>query len=89
MTPAAAAHVPKRAFRSAPPLRREALRDALPAVVQLLHGDRLQDAPAGYVDDYVALAWLHWEGGRLELTESGRTLCGELSVRQTPGAESA
>lgn len=52
-------------------LRRERLRDALPATIELLTRRRAGDIPAGYIDDYVALHWLEWHGGGLRVTVTG------------------
>lgn len=67
-----------RTARHAPPLRREVLRDALASSVSMLHHDRADDIPDGYLADYVALAWLRWTGGRLCLTTAGEALCRQL-----------
>jgi hypothetical protein len=67
--------------RSPPTLRREALRDALLSCVDLLRKRRARDIPEGYIDDYVALNWLEWNGGALRLTTTGDNVCQQL-VRQ-------
>lgn len=63
------------------PLRREALRDALLATVDLLYRRRAGEIREGYIDDYVALKWLEWNGGGLRLTASGETVCRQLSAQ--------
>ena len=62
-------------------LRREALRDALLNSVELLRKRRARDIPDGYIDDYVALNWLEWNGGGLRLTTTGDNVCQQL-IRQ-------
>lgn len=62
-------------------LRREALRDALLNCVDLLRRHRARDIPDGYIDDYVALNWLEWNGGSLRLTTTGDNVRQQL-IRQ-------
>jgi hypothetical protein len=62
-------------------LRREALRDALPGVVDLLTRRRAVDIEIGYIDDCVALNWLEWKGGALRLTTRGNNVCKQLIDR--------
>ena len=69
------------ATKTSPTLRREALRDALLSTVELLRKRRARDIPEGYIDDYVALNWLEWNGGALRLTTTGDNVCQQL-VRQ-------
>ncbi len=64
-----------------PAPRREALRDALLATVSLLKGRRAAEIDAGYIDDYVALNWMEWNGGGLRLTTTGENVCKQLTVR--------
>lgn len=55
--------------------RREALRQALQASVDLLYRRRASAIPEGYIDDYVSLNWLQWCGGDLKLTPLGQDIC--------------
>lgn len=64
-----------------PPLRRETLRDALPASVDLLLRRRASDIAPGYIDDYVALDWLEWHGGGLRVTVVGQNICRQIALR--------
>jgi hypothetical protein len=68
---------------SPPPrtIRREALRDALLATVDLLERRRASDIADGYIDGYVALDWLEWNGGGLRLTATGSNVCKQLTDR--------
>lgn len=57
--------------------RRERLRRALPATVELLQGrqaDRIDDSD---IEAYVSLNWLEWHGGGLRLTITGRNVCAQ------------
>jgi hypothetical protein len=62
-------------------LRREALREALPGMVDLLRRRRAVDIEPGYIDDCVALNWLEWNGGALRLTTTGNNICEQLIDR--------
>ena len=64
-----------------PALRREALRDGLLGTVDLLKRRRASDIADGYIDDYVALNWLEWNGGLLRLTATGDNVCKQLIAR--------
>ena len=44
-------------------IRHENLRDALPSTVELLKRRRASDIADGYIDGYVQLNWLEWNGG--------------------------
>jgi len=65
---------------SPPTLRREALRDALLSTVDLLKRRRAAEIDQGYIDDYVALNWLEWNGGGLRLTTTGDNVCKQLAA---------
>jgi hypothetical protein len=56
-----------------PPLRfpREVLKSEFLGHVQLLKQRRCADIAEGYVDGYVALNWMEWNGGSLQLTVTG------------------
>lgn len=69
----------KSSSQSPPVLRREALFDALLTTVDQLRRRRAADIPAGYIDDYVALDWLEWNGGGLQLTETGDRVCKQIT----------
>lgn len=59
--------------------RRGTLREALPACIGMLNRHRACEIPDGYIDDYVALDWLQWRGGSLELTITGKNVLRELA----------
>ncbi|MDG0831686.1 hypothetical protein EXH51_02895 [Pelomonas saccharophila] len=70
----------------APPLapaRRDALRDELPATVDLLRRRRAADIAEDDIEAYVALHWLEWHGGSLRLTTTGENLCKHLASQRT------
>lgn len=62
-----------------PQLRREMLRDNLSATVGHLHDHRENLIEEGYIEDYVALHWLEWNGGTLRLTDTGHSLCDKFN----------
>lgn len=67
--------------RSPPVLQREALREALPGMVDLLARRRAVDIEVGYIDECVALNWLEWKGGALRLTTTGNNVCKQVMHR--------
>lgn len=64
-----------------PALRHEALRQGLPDTVMLLKQQRAAEIVDGYIDQYVHLNWLEWNGGSLRLTVTGDNICKQLRVR--------
>lgn len=76
-----AAHAPTRAPVPAPHPR-EALLGALLDTVDLLHSRRAAEIGAGYIDDYVALNWLEWNGGSLRLTVTGDNIRKQLKAQR-------
>ncbi len=64
-----------------PRLSPDLLRAGLPACVELLRQRRAADIPAGYIEDYVTLDWMEWQGGSLKLTTLGQNICRQLAVR--------
>lgn len=65
----------------APELRRQALREALLSTVDLLKRRRAAEIDTAYIDNYVELNWLEWNGGGLRLTTTGDNVCKQLSAR--------
>lgn len=63
------------------PSRKSALREGLLATVDLLRRRRAAEVAAGFIDDYVALDWLEWNGGALRLTTTGENLCRQLKAK--------
>ncbi|MFG6485647.1 hypothetical protein ACG04R_03125 [Roseateles sp. BYS78W] len=60
--------------------RRDVLRDRLLPTVDLLKQRRAGEIPEDYIDDYVALHWLEWQGGTLRLTTTGENVCKHLTT---------
>lgn len=65
--------------KPAPP--RDNLRESLLATVDLLKRRRAAEIDAAFIDEYVALNWLEWNGGGLRLTVTGENICRQLSAR--------
>lgn len=65
----------------APALRRQALRDALLSTVDLLKRRRAAEIDTDYIDGYVAMNWLEWNGGGLRLTTTGDNVCRQLQLQ--------
>ena len=67
------------------PHGREDLLGALLDTVSLLQHRRAAEIGEGYIDEYVALNWLEWNGGTLRLTVTGHALRLRIAVtRKTP-----
>ena len=58
-----------------------ALREGLQDTVNLLKQHRAAEIVDGYIDRYVNLNWLEWNGGSLRLTVTGDNICKQLRVR--------
>ncbi|HLL20407.1 MAG TPA: hypothetical protein VK439_16630 [Rubrivivax sp.] len=48
--------------------------------MDLLKQRRAAEIDPGFIDDYVALNWLEWNGGGLRLTVTGENICRQLSA---------
>lgn len=64
-----------------PSLKSVALREGLLDTVTLLKQHRAAEIVDGYIDNYVSLNWLEWNGGSLRLTVTGDNICKQLRVR--------
>lgn len=51
--------------------REEALAQVLPLHIEMLGQRRAAELPRGDVQDYLALGWLRWAGGRIVVTPMG------------------
>jgi len=60
--------------------RKERLRLALPAAVELLRTRQAGMIEAREIDEFVALNWLEWHGGTLRLTVTGANVCSQSRV---------
>ncbi len=63
--------------------RKERLRLALPAAVELLRTRQAGLISATQIDDFVAMNWLEWQGGTLKLTVTGTNVCSQLRASAT------
>jgi hypothetical protein len=61
-------------------LPKQDLLAGLLGTVTLLEHRRAGEIAEGYIDDYVALNWLEWNGGSLRLTETGRNIRKQLTA---------
>lgn len=62
---------------------------ALPTTVHQLWRRRAGDVPEGFLDDYVTLQWMVWNGGTLQLTDTGRNVLRLLESAEGDSAEAA
>jgi hypothetical protein len=60
-------------------LPKDVLKAEFLAHVQLLKQRRCSDIADGYVDGYVALNWMEWNGGSLQLTVTGDNVRRQLT----------
>lgn len=60
------------------PTRTEALRHDLLATVDALQRRRADLVSESLIEQYVALYWLEWNGGSLQLTQTGKNICDQL-----------
>ena len=73
---------PASAFVGLPPAsRREQLRLELLTTVDSLRRRRADLVSEGFIEDYVALHWLEWNGGALRLTVIGTNVCEQMRAR--------
>ena len=57
--------------------RKERLRQALPAAVELLRTRQAGLIAPREIDEFIALNWLEWHGGTLRLTVTGSNVCSQ------------
>jgi hypothetical protein len=57
--------------------RKERLRQALPAAVELLRTRQAGLIGPVQIEEFVALNWLEWHGGTLRLTVTGANVCSQ------------
>jgi hypothetical protein len=83
-TPGPHVAVAAQATALAPPVsRRQRLRLELLASVDSLHRRRADLISEGFIEDYVALHWLEWNGGALRLTAAGANMCERMREELT------
>jgi len=56
------------------PERCQRLAQDLDATMDALWRRKASEVPDGHLDAYVALRWLRWRAGALELTDAGHTI---------------
>lgn len=65
-----------------PPVsRHEQLRLELLNTVDSLQRRRADLVSEDFIEDYVALHWLEWNGGALRLTVTGTNMCAQIRAR--------
>ena len=64
-----------------PASRREQLSLELLTTVDSLQRRRADLVSEGFIEDYVALHWLEWNGGALRLTVTGTNMCAQMRTR--------
>ena len=63
--------------------RKERLRQALPAAVELLRTRQAGLIAAREIEEFVALNWLEWHGGTLRLTVTGSNVVSQSRANST------
>ena len=63
-------------------LPRDTLMGALLNTASLIEQRRCGEIADGYIDGYVALNWIEWNGGSLRLTETGQNMRKQLKAGQ-------
>jgi predicted RNase H-like nuclease len=58
--------------------RTEALRNELLITVDALQRRRADLVSEALIADYVALYWMEWNGGTLQLTQTGKNVCDQM-----------
>jgi len=53
---------------------RQVLMGALPNTAMLIERRRCSEIEEGYIDGYVNLNWMEWNGGSLRLTVTGQNI---------------
>jgi hypothetical protein len=66
--------------------RKERLRQALPAAVELLRTRQAGLIAAREIEEFVALNWLEWHGGTLRLTVTGSNVVLARPSKFDPGS---
>ena len=54
------------------------LRDSLLSTIDLLYRRRAAEVGDRFIDGYIALDWLEWNGGTLRLTATGENIRRQL-----------
>ena len=64
-----------------PASRRALLQEEWLLTVDLLSRRRADLVAEGFLEDYVMLRWLEWNGGALRLTPQGDMMCSQMRAR--------
>ena len=75
------AAVPRPVALLPPVTRREQLSLEFLTTVDSLQRRRADLVSEGFIEDYVALHWLEWNGGALRLTVTGTNMCAQMRAR--------
>jgi hypothetical protein len=59
-------------------MRREVLREQLLGTMDKLFQRRADLVGDGFIEDYLALRWLEWNGSSLRLTAAGDIMCEQM-----------
>jgi predicted RNase H-like nuclease len=60
------------------PINTEALRNDLAIAVDALHRRRADQVSEELIAAFVALYWMEWNGGSLQLTQTGKNVCDQV-----------
>jgi hypothetical protein len=63
--------------------RKERLRQALPAAVELLRTRQAGLIAPREIEDFISLNWLEWHGGSLKLTVTGSNVVSQSRANAT------
>ena len=77
----AASEVPLNTLDAA--TRTAQLRDELLVTVDALQRRRADLVDERLIADYVALSWLEWNGGSLQLTVTGKNMCDQMRAARS------
>ncbi len=69
-----------RALSQTRPDPHEPLRTALLETVDALKRRRADLVSESLIDAYVSAFWMEWNGGTLQLTETGKNVCSQLKA---------
>ncbi|MDP9043428.1 MAG: hypothetical protein M3O01_01325 [Pseudomonadota bacterium] len=60
------------------PTNTEALRQDLLSAVDALQRRRADQISEGQIAAFIALYWMEWNGGSLQLTQTGKNVCEQV-----------
>ena len=71
-------------MKNAPRLSAEELRDSLLTTIDLLYRRRAAEVGDRFIEGYISLDWLEWNGGTLRLTATGENVRSQLLAGLDP-----